>query len=97
MMSVPITGRAVVSSSHTGHRLEAIEGPLTLVECVPDASRCEHSPRCPVNPDWDAIQKNMIELLQAATLESLLSTRFGGNTPHGILARPEHEWFEKPN
>jgi len=53
--------------------VEAIEGPVALTQCIPDPDACEHSANCPANAVWVRVQEKIGEVLQAATLEELVS------------------------
>lgn len=53
--------------------VEAIEGPITLTDCAPDMTGCDHAADCPASAVWNAVQEQICELLRAATLESLVS------------------------
>ena len=54
--------------------IEAMEGPIQLVPCLPDASKCEHSPRCPASSVWEHIQEQMTLVLGDTSVENLIST-----------------------
>ena len=60
--------------------VEAIEGPLSLINCVPDPSGCAMSNDCPACSVWLAVQETIRDTLRATTLENLVSTprRNGG-------------------
>jgi Rrf2 family protein len=53
--------------------VEALEGPLALVDCYPDSSRCEHAPFCPAESVWALVQRRMAETLREAKLEDLIA------------------------
>lgn len=54
--------------------LEAIEGPLALTDCTPNAEECEHSGNCPANAVWSRVQASIRDILASACLEDLVST-----------------------
>jgi len=54
--------------------VEAIEGPLSLTECVPTPSGCEWSTDCPASSVWLKVQDAMRDTLRKTTLEDLVST-----------------------
>lgn len=54
--------------------LEAIEGPLSLTDCVPNPEECEHSSNCPANSVWSRVQGSIREILRESSLEDLVST-----------------------
>lgn len=54
--------------------LEAIEGPLALTDCTPNAEECEHSGNCPANAVWSRVQASIRDILASASLEDLVST-----------------------
>ena len=43
--------------------IEAIDGPITLNECVPDPSICPFGDKCPVHKVWHQVQNDLIEKL----------------------------------
>jgi Rrf2 family protein len=55
------------------HVLEAIEGPLSLTDCVPNSEECAHSANCPANSVWARVQESIKEILRGTTLEDLVS------------------------
>lgn len=52
--------------------IEAIDGPITLNECVPDPSECPFGEDCPVHKIWLEAQRDLIKRL-AVTNFSMLS------------------------
>ena len=55
--------------------LEAIEGPLSMARCVPDARGCEWSSGCPAAAVWSRVQFAVTDILRNADLEALVSAR----------------------
>ena len=53
--------------------VEAIEGPLSLMDCVPDPESCFCSRDCPAAPVWKRIQDELRTALRRTTLEDLVS------------------------
>jgi Rrf2 family protein len=53
--------------------VEAIEGPLSLVDCLESPCGCQLADECPAQPVWLNVQSRMAEILRAATLEQLVS------------------------
>jgi Rrf2 family protein len=53
--------------------LEAIEGPLSLTDCVPTPDECAHSANCPANSVWMKVQESIKKILNGTTLEDLVS------------------------
>jgi Rrf2 family protein len=47
--------------------VEAIDGPITLNECVTDASTCAFGDDCDVRQIWCEAQRNLVEHLRATT------------------------------
>jgi len=41
--------------------IEAIDGPITLIECVPDPSICPFGDECPVHKIWLEAQIDLVE------------------------------------
>lgn len=53
--------------------VEAVEGPLSLTNCVPDPDGCELSDSCPANAVWTMVQKRIGDVLASTTLHDLIS------------------------
>jgi len=53
--------------------VEAIEGPLGLVDCTTEPCGCAMADECPAQPVWANVQTQMADLLRAATLEDLVA------------------------
>lgn len=51
--------------------IEAVEGPLSPVECLENPSLCIRSAVCPTRPVWMRLKQAMIEVLEATTLDML--------------------------
>lgn len=54
--------------------VEAIDGPLTLNECVHSADDCPFGEDCPIRPVWCEVQADLVERLRKTTFASLLPT-----------------------
>jgi Rrf2 family iron-sulfur cluster assembly transcriptional regulator len=52
--------------------IEAIDGPITLNECVPDRSACVFGNDCPVHEIWCETQTKLVEQLGQANFGALL-------------------------
>jgi len=52
--------------------IEAIDGPITLNECVPDRSACVFGDGCPVHDIWCETQNKLVEQLGKADFGTLL-------------------------
>jgi Rrf2 family protein len=64
--------------------IEAIDGPITLNECVPDASECVFGSECPVHGVWCETQAALVEQLKATSFKALTN----GKTPVARTAQP---------
>ena len=53
--------------------VEAIEGPLGIVDCTQEPCACELADECTAQPVWANVQTQMASVLRAATLEDLVS------------------------
>jgi Rrf2 family protein len=51
--------------------VEALEGPLKLVECVGDPGLCRDAGQCDTRDLWDEVSVNISKLLQSRTLADL--------------------------
>lgn len=54
--------------------VEAIDGPLTLNECVHSPDGCPFGEDCPIRPVWCEVQADLVERLRKTTFASLLPT-----------------------
>jgi Rrf2 family protein len=54
--------------------IEAIEGPISVTNCVPEPDACGHSANCPASAVWARVQDQIAEILGDASLETLVST-----------------------
>jgi len=52
--------------------LEALEGPLVLVDCVSDGELCTRSPKCAARDVWSSVSEAITDVLSAITLKDLL-------------------------
>jgi Rrf2 family transcriptional regulator, iron-sulfur cluster assembly transcription factor len=53
--------------------VEAIEGPLALLDCMQEAPGCRWADACPAHIVWEEVQAGMAESLRRTTLEALVS------------------------
>lgn len=54
--------------------IEAMEGPLCIVECVADKTFCERSGDCSACKIWSALNKKIKKQMQEVTLKDLLKS-----------------------
>ena len=67
--------------------VEAIEGPLSLIDCVPDPAGCSMAKDCPACAVWLSVQEGIRDNLRSTTLEALVSTpRRNGSVQHWVSA-----------
>jgi Rrf2 family protein len=52
--------------------VEAIDGPITLNECVVDPGGCPFGSSCPVHEIWCVAQSNLVQALRSTTFGSLV-------------------------
>lgn len=52
--------------------VEAIDGPITLNECVGDPSVCSFGDHCPIHEVWCEAKTELVRKLQASTFDTLL-------------------------
>jgi Rrf2 family protein len=52
--------------------VEAIDGPITINECVNDPSACPFGDRCKVHTIWCSVQSEMINKLSGTTFAQLV-------------------------
>ncbi|MGD8554925.1 MAG: Rrf2 family transcriptional regulator [Anaerolineales bacterium] len=51
--------------------VEAIDGPITVNECVPDAGACIFGDKCPVHDVWSQVQTGLVDRLAATDFSYL--------------------------
>lgn len=52
--------------------IEALEGPIDLVECVDDPDTCPHAITCVTRDVWDEVQRAIDGVLESITLQDLV-------------------------
>lgn len=52
--------------------VEALEGSMSIVECVPSAKSCARSPDCATRGLWVSLSQEITRVLDAVTLEDLV-------------------------
>ena len=60
------------SEIRLGEVLRALEGPLTLVYCVPDRRACDRANRCAARKVWRKLTGAIEEALDGITLQDLV-------------------------
>jgi Rrf2 family protein len=58
--------------------IEAIDGPITLNECVVDASSCTFGEDCPVHSIWCETHEALVNRLKATNFEALANADSNG-------------------
>ena len=64
--------------------VEAIDGPITLNECVPDTSLCTFGEDCPVHGIWSDAQQKLVKELSATSFADLMAARGGRKVGSGL-------------
>jgi len=52
--------------------VEAIDGPITLNDCVVDPGICAFGDSCPIHKVWSEAQANLVRKLRESTFDKLL-------------------------
>ncbi len=66
-----------------GEILRAIEGPISLVDCVSDPKLCDRSHRCVTRDVWSEVSDAIEKVLDNITLAELVRKHAGkGSEPH---------------
>ena len=52
--------------------LEAIEGPIRLLDCLHDKRLCSNIARCPTRCMWDDLEKYIVKFLEKRTLKKMV-------------------------
>ena len=60
--------------------ITAFEGPLTLNLCIAAPELCRRKPYCPVHCVWIEAQARLLEVLTAATLDTLVTAERAGDS-----------------
>ena len=61
--------------------LRALEGPLSLVDCVADKRACDRSSRCPARRVWRELAGAVENVLDNVTLEDLVAPKSKRGSP----------------
>jgi Rrf2 family protein len=56
--------------------LQAVEGPLSLVDCVTDKKLCDRSSRCVARKVWQQLSGAIESVLDSVTLQELIDAEF---------------------
>ena len=64
--------------------VQALEGPLTLVECLDDPSVCPRAPYCVAMEVWARVNRAMVEALDSLTLQDLVDRQIRKGLGYGI-------------
>jgi Rrf2 family cysteine metabolism transcriptional repressor len=62
--------------------LRAVEGPLSLVECVTCPTRCKRATRCTARRVWSHLSETIEGVLDSLTLERLLQLEASDDNEH---------------
>jgi Rrf2 family protein len=65
--------------------VEAIDGPITLNECVADPGLCAFGGDCPVHGVWSDVQQKLVSELSATSFADLMAARGGRKAPAALL------------
>lgn len=58
--------------------VEAVEGRISVVECLGSPEICERTPGCLTRNVWEELQRNMMEYCASKTLESIRAKEHAG-------------------
>ncbi|HID12038.1 MAG TPA: Rrf2 family transcriptional regulator [Candidatus Latescibacteria bacterium] len=64
--------------------VQALEGPLTPVDCVDDPSMCPRSPYCVTIEVWADVKRAIFEVLNSLTLQDLVERQGRKGMGYGI-------------
>ena len=59
--------------------VQALEGPIALVECVAEESACSRAQGCVAQSVWSEVKRATCEALKSITLAEVLRRQAGGN------------------
>ena len=57
--------------------IDALEGPIALMECSAGPGHCEQETACPVRDPWQRIHQSILEMLKRVTLRELVGSPQG--------------------
>lgn len=60
------------SEIKVGEIVEALEGPISLIDCLSDPFLCERSKNCLARSFWERFRNNISDFLNSWTLENLI-------------------------
>ncbi len=53
--------------------VEAVQGPVTVSECVLDPTTCRRGDDCPVSAEWSKLQDSIVGFLDQTTLQNMIA------------------------
>ena len=65
--------------------IEAMEGPLSIVDCVTMPGKCSHSKNCAPREIWGKLNEDIRELMRGTTLADILESYKKNDARNGIL------------
>lgn len=74
-----------------GHIIDALEGPLSIADCVGDESRCHKAGQCPSRRVWEYLSRSINGLLQSITLRDMLEQTSFDEVERTLTADDLHE------
>jgi FeS assembly SUF system regulator len=73
--------------------IQALEGPIALMECAVGPGHCDQEPSCPVSEPWQRINRAVQSALERVTLAELARTRPPARPPRRpdtrVVAAPQ--------
>jgi len=76
--------------------VEAVDGPICVIDCAVDPNYCNRSSRCEAIGMWRMLNEGILRILASQTLEDLIAGRTGSATLEEVFhARCEERDHEK--
>jgi len=69
--------------------IEAVDGPVAVLDCVVDAGFCDRAPECAPLSVWRDINAAIIRILEQYTLEDLVHPSKAGNPAQALCVQPK--------
>jgi len=64
--------------------VEAMEGPLSIVDCVRSPEKCNRNDNCPSRQIWDRLNTEICEAMHKITLQNIIDNYHESNCDGGI-------------
>ena len=63
------------SETNVAEIITAIEGPISMTECITDSGLCEQEPSCEIKGNWHLINRAVYTAIEAVSLADMIAPR----------------------